>query len=422
MRINVSRLRLEIERTRLPFMWVLWLVFCGLIATVVILRNQAFFLSPFTSYRTYWVELSDAKDIQPGHLDVQIAGVKVGLVTDDQVDGDHTKVKLEIDKKYGPLYRNARVTLRPYTPLDDMYVQVDSRGTPAAGVLGPNDLLSMEHTSVPVDVSRVLNTFDPNTSDRLHTLLVEFGRGLGGNASSELQQTFVQVVPFLHEVQRAATVIAQRHQEMADVIHNLSLLTGALATRDRQIAELVTQGNASLGELASHDTQFQATLAQLPRTLSTMQASFAAVRNAERALDPGLGALEPTASALAAGLRGAQQFGDQARPALSALTPTVRSLRPFMHQLNPTSVQLDRGLMQIQPIAPRVDSITRKLAPCQFAVGKFFQWTMSVYKLQDAWGAFPRGEATVGFDSAGGVVQPVSDMYRPSCTGTEPSQ
>jgi virulence factor Mce-like protein len=421
MRINASRLRLEIQRTRTPTLWLVWLIFCAFIAGYIILSNQAFFISPFSSDRTYWVAVSDAKSVQPGHLDVLIAGIKAGVVTDDKVVGDHAALKLEIDSKYGPLYRNARLTLRPYTPLDDMYVEIESRGTPSAGALSSNQMLSMDHTSVPVDVSQVLNTFDPDTADRLHTLLVEFSRGLGGTAGDELRQAFVDMVPFLHLAQRATQVIAQRHAAMAALIHNLSLLTTALATRNGQISQLVTEGDSSLAELASHDTAFQATLAQLPSTLSSMQRSFATVQRAETTLDPALRALRPTADALRAGLRAAQQFSERARPALVALSPTVHQLRPFMAELNPTSVRLNRGLVQLQPIAPQVDSISRKLVPCQFAVGKFFQWTMSVYKLQDAWGAFPRGEATVDLDSAGGLVKPPSDSYQSSCTGTEPS-
>src|SRR5258708_36995155 len=89
-----------------------------------------------------------------------------------------------MDPKYAPLYNNAIIRVRPETPLDDMYVDIVSRGTPSAGRLGPNAILPAQRTQIPVDVSSVLDVFNADTRARVQASIDAPGQGLGTQGTS----------------------------------------------------------------------------------------------------------------------------------------------------------------------------------------------------------------------------------------------
>jgi hypothetical protein len=55
-------------------------------------------------------------------------------------------VTVSIDQRYEPIYRDARVEIRPNTPLQDMYVDIVSRGTRAAGPVRDGGQLAAAQT------------------------------------------------------------------------------------------------------------------------------------------------------------------------------------------------------------------------------------------------------------------------------------
>jgi ABC-type transporter Mla subunit MlaD len=303
--------------------------------------------------------------------------------------------------------------LRPLTPLQDMYVDIDSRGTPSAGVLGKNDVLTDTNTVSPVDISRVLNTFDGQTQSRMRTLLSEFGRGLADNGY-QLKAAFVQLAPFLKTAQRTTQVLAERRQKMARVVHNLNELTGALAQRDKQLTGLVRDGNSSLGALSQQQKPFNDTLAEIPPTLGAIRSSFAALRSTEDQLDPALVSLKPVAKQLQDGLQGLEKFSTAATPSLKKLHTPLTKLEPFAQQLRPTATGLEQSFNRLKPEAPQFDQVTQTMIPCLDVMQRFFQDTLSVFKFFDASGAFPRGSNVTNTDSFG--MKGIGLERLPRCT------
>ena len=66
--------------------------------------------------------------------------------------------------------------IRLVTPLEDMYVDITSRGDKRAGVLSGNQILPAGQAVSPVQISSVLDSFDSDTRARLSTLLNQPGR------------------------------------------------------------------------------------------------------------------------------------------------------------------------------------------------------------------------------------------------------
>lgn len=416
MSFNTDRLKLELRRARIPLLQYGFLVAVFAFASVIFLRNM-FYKSPLTGYRTYQVEFADAKGVNPTKQRVRIAGVDVGIVDGSRVgkDGHTGIVKIAIRKEYGKLYRNARVRLRPLTPLQDMTVAIESRGTPNAGELGSKDVIAARQTLSPVDISRVLNTFDTDTRPQMQVLLNELGKGLDGNGA-QLRAAFAELAPFLHAAKRTTDEMKTRRTSLARLVTNLDKLTDALGDRDDQLASMIRRGNRTTATLAANQGTLDATLREIPLTLASMRSSFSALRATESELDPALRGLGPVTQKLESGLKALGRFGRDAEPTLDALDRPVGALRLLSKDLSPTSQSLARSFKTLQPQAPQLDHITSQILPCRDAMQDFFQQTLSVLKFSDAFGAYPRGDTIEQGDAIGGLGTSLNLKKQPLCT------
>ena len=415
MRFNGERLALELKRARKPFLILLVLIgFASFAAWYVFHKQEAQW--PWQATRKYQVAFQDVKGVRPGQQQVRIAGVKVGLIKGAKVDGENAILTLSLDRKYGKLYKNARLSLRPVTPLQDMYVTITSRGTPGAGELGKGQVLGMQRTEVPVDISRVLNTFDTDTRARLAKLTDDFGDGVGGHGE-ELRAAFAALAPFLRTADRLAGAMTDRRREIARVVDNLGRLTAAVNTRDQQLTRLVRDGHTTVAELAAHDQTLASTLAELPATLSRMRSSFATLRDTETEVDPALASLRPVAAKLESGLDALKGLSNDATPSLTALRPAAKDLRPLARSLPSTTNAVRDAFDRLAPTAPRLDRATQDIVPCRLTTTKFFQWTLSVLKFYDENGAWPRGELVLGTPALSlGLVKDPNLRRDKSCT------
>ena len=161
-----SRLLLEIRRSLRPFIFFMILAVLGMIAFVGIFRNLTF-TRPWEDYREVRAEFDDVKGVFPGGHQVRINGVKVGVVSESKLVDGRAVLTLKIEQKWGPIYRNARMRIRPVTPLQDLFVNVTDRGDKSAGEATKKDIIAGDQTSTPVDISRVLDTFNADTRERM---------------------------------------------------------------------------------------------------------------------------------------------------------------------------------------------------------------------------------------------------------------
>lgn len=406
-----SRMQLEIRRSMRSFLLLLWLVLCGLIASWVIFKNQTF-ERPWTNYVEVRAEFDDVKGVQAGRHHVRIAGVKVGVVKEIELDGTSPVLTLSIEEKYAPIYRDARMRIRPQTPLNDMYVVIEERGDPEAGELGPDEVIATEQTVEPVDISRVLNTFDDDARRRLATLMEELDEGLDEDSGRQLQLAFAELAPFLQAANRASGVLERRRRWMARFVHDFGNLTGSLARRDAELELLIRTGNATLGELAANDSALAATISELPATLTSLEDSFTRVRAAEDSLDPAFRALLPVANELESGLGSLQEFGELSEPAFRELRPAVNQLTPLLGELEPVSDSLKGSFARLRPRTGDVDRVTRDAEACLFPLQKFLHWSLSTWKLGDANAAYTRSNSTIGVDSGGGAIAGEPNIVR----------
>jgi phospholipid/cholesterol/gamma-HCH transport system substrate-binding protein len=394
-----DRLILEIRRAAVPFALLIVLGICGAIAAWVIFKNQSY-QRPWASYYDVKAQLDDAKGLVPGKQEVRISGVKVGVVTKSELVNGKPVVTMSIQSKYAPLYKDATLVVRPLTPLQDMFINID-RGTPATGKVPENGTLLANASVTPVDISRVLQVFDEDTRTRLSTLLRQMSPALDDNGA-ELQRSFVALAPFLTEAKRLSTVLADRRVQLKRAVTNFGRLTTSLATRDRQLTTLVNNGENTLAELAQKSRPFNELLAALPGTLSALQGSMQTLAVAQKDLDPALTDLRPVAAKLEGSLNSLRQLGIDIQPAAKALQPAVNGLKPLARDLRPTAAALSTALGKLRGQADSYNTLTKELVPCESVIRDFFGNTPSVLKFSNTAGAYPRGDLSFDSDVAGG--------------------
>ena len=391
---NRDRMMLEMRRARGGLAALLGLVVLSIGAAAVIANGLRLNL-PWSDTYTAQVAVDDAKGVVAGKQQVRISGLPVGKITKAELVDGQPMLTLTIKGKYGHLYHDARLRLRPKTPLNDLYLNVEDRGTKAAGELQEDQVLVAERTVSPVDIGRVLNTFDSTTRVRMEQTIDEVGRGLG-DQGPQFRAALVELAPFLNSARRLTHETAIRRTQTKRLVHNLTLMMAELGRRDRDLRKIVVGGAHTFDELAAQDASLSDVISQFPPTLQQLLPTFATLRKTADELDPAFDALQPAAQSLPAALANLRDFSLEARPSLAALRRPVPQLTRLVGELRPTAEGLDQAFTQLNPQAPRLDAITAKIVPCEYAISKFFNNTASLMKFSDARGLIPRGQTVDG--------------------------
>jgi len=400
--LDRERMALEIRRAAGPSVALLVLIIASLVCAWIIFNNNGITL-PWQSTYERQIALDNAKGIVAQKQTVRLAGVTVGRIESIKLEKGQPVATISMQSKYAPLYRNAVIRVRPETPLDDLYVDIVSRGTPSVGALGPNEILPAQRTQVPVDISSVLNVFNGNTRAAVKASIDALGQGLGSQGNS-FRQALVDLAPFLAAAKRLTYETAIRQTETATLIHNFGLVTQELGNRDTELRQLVASGASTLTELGGNESSVQAVINQLPRTMSQLESFFTAPRATENHLDPAFDALQSVAAALPSGLAGLRQFGNAAEPAFARLDQPLPQLNELMKALRPTAAGLNHSFNALRKVPGQLNTITQQIVPCEPALAAFFQNTDSLGKFQSSYSVILRGETVLGLNSGGGLV------------------
>jgi virulence factor Mce-like protein len=405
-RINRARLQLEAKRAARAAVVVLAGLAVGLACALYI----GLHVSPTLLSSTFQVRfaVADASGIVPGLDQVRFKGIQAGSITKVQLIGGKPVLTAQIQGQYAPIYNDAQAQLRPNTALQDMYLDIVSRGTAAAGRTRYAQPLPAGQTSVSVNIDDVLNTFRADQRVQLRTLLDVLGNGLHDRGAA-LRTAFVDLVPLLKVAGNMSDQLAARAPLVRQLVHNMALLTGELGHRQGQLRTLLYGGSAMLTTLQDHSSDLAATLRELPPTMRAIDSSFAALRSVLPPVNEAVRSLYPIAAQLPSALASLRSLSGEANPALLALETPVTRLVPLAHALVPLSSSLHSALASLLPQVGTFNHTTQDLVSCQKGVQGFFQWDASMAKFGDVRGPVPRGNVVIG----GGTP----NEYQPqSCT------
>jgi phospholipid/cholesterol/gamma-HCH transport system substrate-binding protein len=246
---------------------------------------------------------------------------------------------MRVEPRYGRVYKDATVLLRPKTGLKDMVAELEP-GHANAGRVSDGGVIPVSRTLPDVNLDEVLATLDSDSRDYLVLLLGGGAEGLRGNGDA-LGNTLRRLEPTARYSRRVFSALSERRRNIRRAVHSLSLLMGELGTKDDQIAEFVENSNAVFATLARQDANLRSTLSELPSTLAETNSALGKTETLANELGPTLSALRPGARALGPALRETRPFlrettpviRDEIRPFVRASRPTVRELRPALKDL-----------------------------------------------------------------------------------------
>jgi phospholipid/cholesterol/gamma-HCH transport system substrate-binding protein len=299
-------------------------------------------------------EFETAQAVVPGQgQTVRVAGVRVGDVSEVEVDNGVGVVTFAIDREFLPIYRDATILMRPTTGLKDMFFQLDP-GTKAAGEFDEGDVVPVSNTAPDTNLDEVLEALDSDTQAYLRLLLVGAGKGLEGR-DEDLGKLLGGLGPINKDLRKLSSKVASRQQNLRTLVHNFRILTGRVGQADQDLIELVTTSNSALGAIAEQDPSVRRAVGLLGPTLSQAESTLNEVADFASVLGPTFNDLRPFARNL-----------DEANASLANLaqsaTPTLENeIRPFVRAARKPIPDLRRAAARYAPAAPRLTVIGKKL-------------------------------------------------------------
>lgn len=350
-------MKLAIKRYSRDFIAIAILAALALVTAVVILNNQR---APFPSWLplvgkdTFELraDFATAQAVIPGQgQTVNLAGVKIGDVSDVDLENGRAVVTMEVEREFQDLiHPDASMLLRPRTGLQDMTIQLD--GGTGTEAVEEGYTVPLASTKPNVNVDRILAALDADTRSYLKLLLNGASEGIGSEEDSrELAATFKRFAPTARDLAKINGAVAKRRRNLARVIHNFGLIAQELGRNDTQLAQFVDSSNAVMSEFASEEAALRGALREAPAALSETRTALDASLRLNSELEPALRELIPAAEALKPALEGSEEFfagtlapvRDQIRPFTRQVRAPVKSLNELAPPLAATTKELDDG-------------------------------------------------------------------------------
>ncbi|WP_418062204.1 MCE family protein [Pimelobacter simplex] len=241
--------------------------------------------------------------------EVRVAGVKVGKVTDVDLEGNRVLVTFRV--KGVKVGNESTAAVKIKTLLGKKFLAVDPRGT---GEL--DDPIALDHTTTPYDVqaafSDLSSTIGEIDTKQMETALQTMGEVLADTPES--------VRGTVQGLTRLSETISSRDDDLAKLFRATDGVTGTLAARNDEIGKLIDDGDLLLDELANRREAIRRML-KATKTLGTELAGVVADNQAQ--LRPALEKLDTVAAMLQ---RNQRHLND----AIAVLGPYYRMLSSAM--------------------------------------------------------------------------------------------
>ncbi|WP_410668481.1 MCE family protein [Amycolatopsis sp. cmx-4-68] len=234
---------------------------------------------------TYSAEFSEASGLQKDN-DVRIAGVKVGKVSDIELDGASVKVSFKVKDAWLGDRTSAAIKIK--TLLGQKYLSLDPQGQ---GSLNPGNAIPRDRTMAPYDVLDAFRGLS-QTVDNIDTKQL-------AQSFDTISQTFANtpedVKGALSGLSKLSDTIASRDTQLSNLLANTREVSQTLVDRDAEVQKLLTDGNKLLDELAKREDAITSLL-NGSRELATQLQGL--IDDNDKQLDPVLTQLDQLTSML----------------------------------------------------------------------------------------------------------------------------
>jgi len=298
---------------------------------------------PFQSdgYRVSF-QTDDIKNLQPAG-EVRVAGVKVGTVVSQEVDGEKAEVVLQLNEEVAPLHEGVTVRVGLKSVIGQSFVDIrdgDGEEIPEGTVLTGDSVIPA------VDIDEVVGTFDRETRESLSQFLRSVGGSTRGRAP-EIDQLLEGVGYIGRDGHTALSALRKQDAALRALVNDANTILAALNTGRDRIGLLVENAQTITEVTGGQEDDLATTVRRLPALLH-------AAESATQTLD-GLGEdLDPVARDLA-----------QAAPDLSAalvdLPSVARDLRALLPYMNSSFGRAQKTLVHVPDLADGLSAISPEL-------------------------------------------------------------
>lgn len=368
------------------------LVAIGVAISAFLLANQRV-TWPWEHEFVLRAELASAPSIAPGKgQEVRIAGVPVGEIKSAEVSDHGTAILTLAIHSRDTIYDNARLALRPKSPLNEMYVTI-APGGPPGQPLADGALLTVDQTAEPVPVDEVLSHLDAKAQDAMTAMLSESDVALV-NMPRNLPPGLTATDGTLTGLKPVVDALNRRTDRLRTLTDSLSRLATAVGGNDVRLANITASLQTTLGTVAHNDDALVSALSQLPDVSTQLRRATAGADKLSGQLNPTLDKLDEASGELPRSLSNLQDTVDALGDTVDAAKPFLDKAKPVLNDLRPFVGDLRGALDDLEPTTHRLDPISDRLVPYLPDLKAFMGETASVTSVRDANGPFFRGRAT----------------------------
>lgn len=318
------------------------------------------FNPPWEDKYSVYAMFDQAAGVSPGNgQEVRIAGVEVGDIRAAELGEDgKAKLELRIDKDQ-VIYKDARLLLRPKSPLNDMYVEINP-GTADAGVLKDGATIPVENTTSPVQVDEVLGHLDTTTQEAMTTLLAESDVALV-SAPKTLPPGLDQTKGLLQDLEPVMDRLQTRRKNLARLVNALADVSAAAGTNDQRLERMANSLNVTLSTIAGQSGNLDATLKQLPGLSQELRSTSSRVTQLATQLDPTLANIRKASDELPGALRSFNSSVDELDNFITHARPVLDKAGPVVKDLRIASPDVRRVAGDLRPISADTKPLTAQL-------------------------------------------------------------
>ena len=291
--------------------------------------------------RTYEIELDNAFGLVVGG-DVRIAGVNAGEVASIRLDKRSLKALVEVrieERGFGSLRRDAFCESRPQSPLGEYFLDClpgESRAEIPEGGRVP---VRQTASTIPPDL--IQNIMRRPYRERFRLIINELGAGLAGRPA-ELNEAIRRGVPALRQSARLLDILAEHNRTIRDMVDDADTVMRQLAANRRNVGKFVVEARDTAAAAAERDADIRLNFRKLPRFLSELTPTMAALGEAADEQTPLLENLSASASELRRFFDQAGELATASRPAIDALGRAAPTGRQAVKAARPQVAELGR--------------------------------------------------------------------------------
>jgi ABC-type transporter Mla subunit MlaD len=279
----------------------------------------------------------DARGLVGGQL-VKVAGARAGSIVNVVVTPDFkARIEATVDSRFMPFHQDATCTIRPEGLIAENYLECDP-GSPGSPVLQATanhpPTVPVTHTTEPVSLLDLFNTFNLPTRQRLSILIDELGIATAARGE-DINQILLRANPTLATARRLISVLNHQLGQLRTILDASNRIAAEGASHTGAVQSFLDRTAAFSQLAAAHSSSLSAAIARLPGLLAASQPALRQLDAVETGGTPLLQELQAAAPSLNQVSADLGPFVQVAKPGLARLSSALQKAIPAIRTSTP---------------------------------------------------------------------------------------